>query len=375
MKIVLAITSLGVGGAERVVTGLADCFAAAGHKVVLVAFHGEIELRPAHPGVRVVNLWMRRSPWGVLVALGRFRLLVRRFRPDVVNSHLVHANILTRLLRLFTPMPSLVSSAHNTNEEGRWRMIAYRLTDRLADISTNVSNEAVEAFEHQGALAPGRMVAIHNGIDTAVFSFDSAAREQVRKELDLDEATPVILAVGRLWEQKDYPNLLQAIARLSAATERPRLAIIGDGPLRGELEAMADKLGLSDQVNFLGVRHDVPALMSACEVFVLSSAWEGFGLVVAEAMACKRVVVATDCGGVREVVGDAGLLVPPRDSQALASALGQALRLPVDEREYLCRLARQRVVDRFSLEASAQRYLDVYQRVDLNDQQHLQGTE
>ncbi|MDZ7809374.1 MAG: glycosyltransferase [Arhodomonas sp.] len=308
----LVITSLGVGGAERLVTGLADRFAAAGHEVVLVVFHGEIELRPAHPGVRVVNLRMRRSPWGVLAALVRFRRLVRAFRPDVVNSHLVHANILSRLLRLVTPMPRLVSSAHNTNEEGRGRMIAYRLTDRLADISTNVSAEAVEAFERQGALRPGRMIAIHNGIDTAAFAFDPDARERVRAELTLEAATPLLLAVGRLWEQKDYSNLLRAFARLAGDGRPPRLAIVGDGPLRAELEGLADSLGVTDRVRFLGIRHDVPALMAACDLFVLSSAWEGFGLVVAEAMACERPVVATDCGGVREVVGDAGFLVPPR---------------------------------------------------------------
>jgi len=374
MKILLVITSLGVGGAERLVTGLADHFAAAGHEVLLVRFFGDAELRPSDPRVRLENLQMRRSLLGVLAAMVRFRRLVRSFRPDVVNSHLVHANILTRLLRLVTPMPRLISSAHNTNEEGRGRMRAYRLTDRLANISTNVSAEAVGAFEQQGALRPGRMVAIHNGIDTAAFTFDPAARERVRTELNLDEAAPLLLAVGRLWEQKDYPNLLRAFAGLEGGPVPPQLAIVGDGPLRGELEAMAGSLGVADRVHFLGVRHDVPALMAASDVFVLASAWEGFGLVVAEAMACGRVVVATDCGGVREVVGDAGFLVPPRNAEALAKAMGRALRLSDDEHERLGVAARERVLARFSLDVMADRYLAVYRDDDLSDQQQLQGT-
>ena len=138
---------------------------------------------------------------------------------------------------------------------------------------------------------------------------------------------------------------------------------------------MAGTLGVADRVNFLGVRHDVPTLMAACDVFVLSSAWEGFGLVIAEAMACGRVVVATDCGGVREVVGDAGFLVPPRNAEALAKAMGRALRLSDDEHERLGVAARQRVVEHFSLEATAERYLAVYRDDDLSDQQQLQGTE
>nr|WP_284047716.1 glycosyltransferase [Halomonas gemina] len=352
---------MGVGGAERLLTALADQYAADDHEVMLVRFHGEAELRPSDPRVRLENLNMRRSPPGVLAALGRFRRLVRAFQPDVVNSHLVHANLLTRLLRMVTPMPRLVSSAHNTNEEGRLRMVAYRLTDRLADISTNVSDEAVEAFEAQWALRPGRMIAIHNGIDTAAFAFDPAARVRVRAELGLDGYTPLLLAVGRLWEQKDYPNLLRAFAHLDPGAIPPQLAIVGEGPLRGELEALAQSLGMVDRVRFLGVRHDVPALMSACDVFVLPSAWEGFGLVVAEAMACERPVVATDCGGVREVVGEDGFLVPPRDNTALAAAMERVLRLSPEEREQLGSASRERVMARFSLDVMADRYLAVYQ--------------
>ncbi len=360
MKVLLVITSLGVGGAERLVTSLADRYAAIGHEVILVRFHGEPELRPGDPRVRLENLDMRRSPTGVLVAMRRFRRLILEFRPDVVNSHLVHANILTRLLRLVTPMPRLVSSAHNTNEEGRSRILAYRLTDRLVDMSTNVSKEAVQAFQDQGALLPGRMHAIHNGIDTEDFVFDQTARDRIRAELSVSDSTPLIIAVGRLWEQKDYPSLLMAMSGLACRSVKFRLAIIGDGPLRSELKELAHSLGIAHQVDFLGVRHDIPALMSACDVFVLSSAWEGFGLVVAEAMACERVVVATDSGGVREVVGEAGYLVKPRDSEALSGAIGQALRLSDAERKLMGEAARARVVEKFSLAATADRYLAVF---------------
>lgn len=360
MKILLSITSLGVGGAERLVTGLADRFVGAGHEVVLVSFHGEPELRPADARVRLVNLQMRRSPLGVLAAMHRFRRLVQAFRPDVVNSHLVHANLLTRLLRLVTPMPRLISSAHNTNEEGRSRMLAYRLTDRLVDISTNVSEEAVQAFEHQRALRPGRMIAIHNGIDTQNFVYNVSARQRVRDELNINPSTPLLLSVGRLWKQKDYPNLLRAFAELLPASALPQLVIVGDGPLRAELAALADSLNVANRVIFLGVRHDVPALMAACDLYVLSSAWEGFALVLAEAMACERPAVATDCGGVKEVVGSVGFLVPPRDSRALAAVLNRALKLSPEERDRMGRSGRERVLEHFSFDTMAERYLAVY---------------
>lgn len=207
MRILMAITSLGVGGAERMVTALADRYATDGHQVVLVRFHGEADLQPTNPRVRMENLDMPRSPLAVLAALGRFRRLIREFRPDVVNSHLVHANILTRLLRLVTPMSRLVRSAHNTNEEGRERLLV-----------------------------------IHNGIDTQSFGFDASAQKSVREELRVDESTPLLLTVCRLWEQKDYSNLLHAFSRLDSGSVPSRLLIVGDGPLRRELEAVAGSL-------------------------------------------------------------------------------------------------------------------------------------
>ena len=360
MKILLVVTGLGVGGAERLVTGLADRFVADGHEVVLAYFLGEPSFLPADSRVRSVNLHLDRHPIGLLAGLWRLRRLIQEFRPDVVNSHLVHANVLARLLRLVTPMRRLVSSAHNTNEEGRFRMLAYRLTDRLADVSTNVSDEAVAAFIEQGALRCGRMVTVHNGIDIDAFSFDADGRNKIRSELAVEEEAPVLLAVGRLWEQKDYPNLLTALAKLKASGYAPILLIVGDGPLRDELAGMAVSLGVAEQIRWLGVRHDVQAFLSACDVFVLSSAWEGFGLVVAEAMACERVVVATDSGGVREVVGDVGCLVPPRDSDAMAEALEHALTISREKREQIRHLSRARIIERYSLQATASRYLSVF---------------
>lgn len=361
MKILLCITSLGVGGAERLVTGLADRYVERGHEVMLIRFHGELYLKPSDPRVRLENLNMPRSFLGVLIALVRYRRLVRSFQPNVVNSHLVHANILTRMLRLVTPMSCLISSAHNTNEEGRGRMLAYRLTDWLTEMSSNVSCEAVAAFERRGAIRPGRMITVHNGIDTEKFAFDPTARARVRTELGLDQDTILLLSVGRLAVEKDYPNLLRAFSYLQDEGYPLHLGIVGDGPLRAELESMVSALAMRDRVHFFGVRHDVPALMSASDIFVLSSAWEGFGLVVAEAMACERPVVATDSGGVREVVGEAGSMVPPGDSVSLAIALETTLRLSTDQRQKVGQAARSRVLKHFSLDAAADRYLAMYQ--------------
>lgn len=272
---------------------------------------------------------------------------------------MVHANILTRLVRLSLNIPRLISTAHNTNEGGRLRMLAYRLTDRLCDITTNVSEEAVSAFINKKAVNRNKIIYVHNGIPTNIFKYADAERINSRKELKLT-SSKLLLAVGRLEVAKDYPNLLKSISLLKNERTDFRLFIVGDGTQRQNLIKMIYELDIQDYVEFLGVRRDIPSLMSASDIFVLSSAWEGSPLVVAEAMACQRVVVATDCGGVREVMGQSGILVEPNDSKKLASALSNALDLNDDETSKLGLDARSRIEKLYSLDAVMTTWLKLY---------------
>lgn len=359
MKVLLVITSLGVGGAEKVVTSLADQLVDLGHEVVIAYLTGEALTVPKHDCIRLVNLKVN-SARGLGSGYLQLRKIIKEFKPDVVHSHLVHANILCRMLRPTTTIPRLISSAHNSNEEGRFRMLAYRLTDQLTDISTNVSYEAVEAFIEQNAVRKERMLTVHNGISICDFIFSDEKRIQIREELGIASNEKLILAVGRLDDSKDYPNLLSAVVDLFSNYDHVKLVIAGDGLLLNSLKEKTKLLGLEKKVTFLGVRTDIPSLMSAADIFVLSSAWEGFGLVVAEAMACNRVVVATDCGGVKEVVGDAGFLVPPKDPLALTNAIERALNLNADESIQLGKEARERVLEHYSLTAATEKWTNLY---------------
>ena len=359
MKILLLITGLGVGGAENVVVNLGDRLAGEGHRVKIVYLTGPVLMAPKNKSVQVIGLGMK-SWIGIFSAFTRLRTLVLSFEPNIVHSHMVHANILARLVKLAAPNFRLVCTAHSSFEGGWFRMFAYRLTDRIPFISTNVSNEAVSAFLRAKASRPGRMITVHNGVCTSRYRFDPLARTSTREDLGLYETNCLILAVGRMHAAKDYPNLLRAFAIVHASHPACILGIAGDGPLRREIELLASELNLLPHVKFLGIRGDIPALMSAADIFVLPSAWEGFGMVVAEAMACERTVVATDSGGVREVVGNVGYLTQPRDCIGLANSLKLALSLSAEERTQLGLRARQRVLERYSLDAAIQRWLRLY---------------
>lgn len=361
MKILFVITGLGVGGAERQVVDLAT-------RLVQLRYHVKICYLTGAPAnssipnqIELIGLGMKKSVSGFFMAYAELRRIILRFQPDVVHSHMVHANILSRLVRLTTPIARLVCTAHSTNEGGKLRMLGYRLTARLADVSTNVSAEAVAAFEAQGAVAPGTMLAIPNGIDTERFQPSDSIRIELRKREGVHEDVRIVLAVGRLAEAKDYPNLFRALADVFSTNDNVRLWIVGDGELRKGLEEEVARHGITEKVRFLGVQNNVVDWMNAADVFALSSAWEGFGLVVAEAMACEKVVVATDAGGVKEVLGDCGYLVPTRNSNSLSAALKETLQLPPKAAKTMGQRARERIVSQYSLENIAKRWCAIYE--------------
>ncbi len=361
LRIMLVTTSLMVGGAENQVYLLARSFAASGHTIEVVSMRQptayEHELQAA--GVSVTNLgFVRGKP--SLGGLRRFVRRVREWRPDVVHSHMVHANLLARVARLFAPMPVAISTVHSLREGSRTRELAYRATDRLATLTTNVCVAGAERYERVGAVPKGRIIPMPNGIEVDAFAASPGKRRRVRDELGVGEQL-VWLAVGRLEEPKDLPTMLKAYAQLP---QRDRvLLIVGDGPLRDDAVQLAQTLGIRDtQLRFLGLRSDVPDLMAAADGYLMSSAWEGLPLVLIEASAAGLPLVATDVGGNSEVVlqGVNGLLVPSRDPSALSVAMTALEDLGAEERAAMGAAGLSLAREKFEISAVAARWLKLY---------------
>ncbi|WP_265505047.1 glycosyltransferase, partial [Providencia rustigianii] len=165
-------------------------------------------IKPQKSEVKIDCLNLKKSLFGFIKAYFSARKIIIKIKPDVVHSHMIHANIFARLLRISTPMKFLVSTMHNKNEGGRLRMLSYRFTDFLADISTNVSQEAVDEFLEKKAVTPNKIRTQYNGIDTTKFTFSQKSRISIKSELNISENDIVFLSVGRLTKAKDYPNLL-----------------------------------------------------------------------------------------------------------------------------------------------------------------------
>ena len=353
MKILYVITGLGLGGAEKVVCDLADQMILKGHDVKIVYLTGSVLVKPISSGVELLPLHLNAAS-NVFSALRKYKKIISDFSPDVIHSHMIHANIFARLNHLSFKYIRLICTAHNSNEGGRVRMLAYKLTNFLSNLNTNVSQEASESLISKGAFNKNNLITVYNGIDLNKFNF-------FNKDKNSNELS--FLSVGRFNKQKDYPNLFQAISILkNTINKEVKFYIAGDGELRPQLEQLIVDLGISDCVVLLGKRTDIPNLLNKADYFVLSSKYEGLPTVVIEAMACGTFVIATDCGGSAEIMGDTGILVPPQNSEALAEAIKQAVgKTPLEIQENNLK-ARQRVEELFSLERSVQNWLKLYEQ-------------
>ncbi|GGG00526.1 glycosyltransferase [Paenibacillus aceti] len=363
LKILFILTGLNYAGAENQVVQLCRGFRSRGHQALVVSMvEPEAYLEElGELGVEVRSLGMAKGvpdPRGIL----RLRQIIKEFGPDVVHSHLVHANILARITRLFVKMPVLICTAHNVNEGGKLREWLYRMTDPLCELTTNVSEEAVRQYVERKVVPRHKIKFMPNGITLGSFG-QGRDKEWLADELGIAADSFVWLAVGRLVPEKDYPNLFAAFTAVLKQYPGSVLLVAGTGPERPALEKQCRELGIEDQVKLLGLRKDIPALMRFADAYVMSSQWEGFPMVLLEASASGLPMVVTDVGGNREAVldGVSGLLVPPEDSQQLSDRMLEMMSLSTVELAAMGEQARKHVSERFDMEVIVTQWTRIYE--------------
>ncbi|WP_404326903.1 glycosyltransferase [Aerophototrophica crusticola] len=291
----------------------------------------------------------------------RLARFIRAERPRVLVSHLGHGNIMAVLAAAGTGT-KVVACQHNalsaqTSATGTWshRVLPrlYRMTQRWTAGFVAVS-EGVAADWSAAACIPRRRIAtIYNPVIDA--GFQDRAAGTVDHAWYRDRPAPLLVAVGRLEDQKDIPTLLQAF-RILRDQREARLVLVGDGSRREMLEDLARSLGIAGDVWFAGAQRNPLPFIRGADLLALSSRFEGFGLVLVEALACGTPVVSTDCPhGPSEVLGGGryGRLVPPGDPAALAVALSASLDSPPE-----AELLRRRAAD-FSTEVATAAWLDI----------------
>jgi glycosyltransferase involved in cell wall biosynthesis len=359
MRIAHVLASYEVGGAECIALSLAGRQRAKGHEVLALAL--AVPDGPMVPRFRAAGVpahCIRKGAgldWTLPPRLLTFFL---RERIQVVHTHnpqgLIYAALPTRLAGL-----RLVHTKHGEAVETGRRMWLRRQASRLADAVVSVSRQTDEHARHMGEGHGSKLHVIENGVDLSRFRPDREGCSAVRAELGVPPGARLVGTAGRLEEVKNQALLLRAAAPLLGSNLR--LVLVGDGPLRASLQALVRELGRDAEVRFLGTRSDMPRVMAALDLFVLSSHTEGLPVVLLEAMATGLPVVCTAVGGIAEVVEDGrtGLLVREGDEvrlrESMARLLGDpalAMRMGED--------GRARAVERYSVDRMVARYEELY---------------
>ena len=288
---------------------------------------------------------------------------VKRLKPDVLVGFMFHGIMTARIAGRLSGVPAIVSSVRN-ERDGPLRERIMRATDGLTDAVTVLSQHLATELVNRQVAASSHVHVIPNSVDVARFAmrlYGDRTRERFRVGRDQF----LWLAVGRLDEAKDYPNLLNAFSALAQRHPNTRLMIAGDGPLKSDLHSMVQRMDIDSRVHFLGLSQDMSSLYAASDALVLSSAWEGMPNVVLEAMASRTPVVATSVGAVPEVItdGESGLVVPPHDHQALAHTMERMMELPAKTRHALGQAGYDRVLSEFSRESVIDKWEDLFDRL------------
>ena len=351
------------GGAERLAAVVAMKLDPARFESVLCASRRtdepllDRELEEA--GIPVLALGRRSR-----LDLWAWRPLVSRLRDgvDVVHAHMFGSNVWGTVLGRLTGVPVVVAHEHTWSFQGRplRRFLDRELVGRWADVFVAVSGEDRRKMIEVEGVDPRKIRLIPNGIPSP----PNGSVADVRAELGIEPGAPVLGVVCELRAQKALEVLFEAAALLLPEFPALKVLVAGDGPERAPLEAAASQLGAADAVLFLGIRRDVPALLAAVDVAVLSSDYEGSPLSVLEYMAAGKPVVSTRVGGVPELVEDGvqGLLVEPRDPAALAKAVAELLRDP-ERAERLGAQGRERQLREYSLDAMVRHVEELYEEL------------
>lgn len=343
-NLIYVLTGLDYGGAEMQVIQLAREARQRNYNVTLivlitpVAFQDEL----IEEGINVISLHIN-SFFDFFRGLFKFNRILSTFNSPVVHAHMIHANIFTRLANLLGNNSSLtINTAHSVNEGGNFRMLLYRLTNSLCDLSTQVSAKGLTKYIDNKAYSKKNSIYIPNGIVIC-----SHSGRNVRK----CQHSFVWLTVGRLVDVKNHDDLLVAFSKVCTTVKDVSLIIVGKGELEYKLKEQAVNLGINKKVKFLGVRDDISQLMKSADAFVLSSKYEGLPMVLLEASEARIPILSTDVGGVGEMISNGvnGFLVASHSAIALEKGMKQVMSLSNIEIDKITLSSYEKLINDYSM--------------------------
>ncbi len=363
MKILLLTTHLDMGGIAVYTVTLARYLKKRGHEPVVVTAGGKLEECLRDNGIEHIRIDIKtKAEFGFKVwkALLRLSRVIRERNIDVIHSQTRVTNVMGCLVSKLTGAPH-VTTCHGFFKH---RRLSRRLFPCWGSETIAISKSVREHLIKDFGMPSEHVNHVYNGIDVSVYSTGSVTRDRgLFSRIGLKEDIPVIGAIGRLSPVKGQRYLIEAFGELVARGMKAQLLIIGDGPDKGKLKELVSTSGIADRVFFDEGGETLRRYLGLLDIYCIPSVGEGFGLSLVEAMASGRPCIASNVGGLAEIVSDGedGMLVPPCDPQAIASAIEIMLR-EEPLRRSLAAAAREKAIKNFSIEDSVTRTIKVYEK-------------
>lgn len=366
VRVCMLIPKLKIGGAEMQVLYLANTLDRSRFSVsVCCLIPGDDEME-REAKRHVESLYCVGFRWRFLLsAFVRLVRYLKRQKFDILHCHLPLADSIGRIAGRFARIPVLITTEHGKH---LWKNAFHLMLDRLLNGVTDaricVSRDIMEIRARREKTHWQKLKYIPNAVDPSRFEGSGRGRAAVMAEFGWSPADPFVVSVGRLVSAKNYPLLVEAIARLRKSVPNVRCLIVGEGDRRKEIAGRIDSLDVGEQVTLAGARTDIPDLLAAADVFVLSSIREGLPVSLLEAMASGKAIAATAVGGMTDAItdGENGLLVPAHEPQALVSAIGKLIG-SIELRKRLGGAALQTVEERFSIHQTVKQTGEIYDRL------------
>jgi glycosyltransferase involved in cell wall biosynthesis len=364
-RIFFLIRSLHAGGTERQLAELAKGLDKSIFIITVGVFYHEgpliEEIKDIH-GINVISL-NKRGRWDIIRFVVRFIMLLKTLQPDILYSFLPDANLVGLISGKIARVRRIVWGVRASNMDVSrydWlAMTSLRLSAFLSRFPDAIITNSVAGKEFHRSIgySTNRMMVVPNGIDTDRFKPDHSVGLRVRDKWNIDEEKIAIGLVGRLDPMKDHTTFLQAVKIFEQRKSSVRFVCIGDGkePYKSEIHSLCSALGLNGSLIWAGERYDMVAVYNAMDMITSSSLSEGFSNVIGEGMACGVPCVVTDVGDSAIIVGETGIVVPPKDPQALADGWRSMLKRLNDKSYSINEMARARIVSHYNSEILIQK--------------------
>ncbi len=346
IKIIQFITGLNTGGAEMVVKDLVLNLDKKKYELLVVSILpiGQIGKMIKNSGIKVISL-NAKFKYNPIIIFKFFKLL-KKEKPQIIHSHLFHADIIGKIVGKICKVPVIINTHHSTNMNGKFREKVINLTKNLVNFNIAVSNQTLKIITKKRLINNNYKI-IYNGISIKNFPYKN--KNYIRKNLNINENAKLGLLVGRLIKEKGYIYLIEAVEKLK---NNFLFIILGEGSERHFLENEIRKRGLENKIILKGNVSNVNDYLQAADFFLIPSLYEGFSLALLEAAVSEKIIITTKVGIALEIIENnkTGFLIKRKNSQEIADKINYILNLPEQKKKQIEKNVKKIVEHKFSIE-------------------------